>query len=229
MKYWFIFFILNSIIGNFILTLIILFVAYLILDRMFFNIISGSIFGPIKRKRRIKSLLFELRLNPSNANNALELGTLYFESKKYTNAIEMLDRAYERIDNSPRLHAFKGMSLMELSRTEAGKEELLKALKLDNSVIFGLPYIYLIRYELGSENPDMDKVVELEKAVAKFANTENFYRMGKVYRKSGNNKKAVEMFDMAIREYSYVQKKFRRIHRKWVWLSRINKLTIKKK
>jgi tetratricopeptide (TPR) repeat protein len=172
-------------------------------------------------------LLFELKLNSSNANNALELGTLYFESKKHANAIEMLDKAYERIDNSPRLHAYKGMSLMELGQNEEGKVELLKALYLDNSVIFGLPYIYLIRYELTSQNPDMGRAAELEKSIGRFANTENFYRMGKVYKKSGNNKKAIEMFDMAIKEYSYVQKKLRRIHRKWAWLSRINKLVTK--
>ncbi|MDP4181208.1 MAG: tetratricopeptide repeat protein [Bacillota bacterium] len=225
MKFWILFYILNLLTGNFIVTIIILFVAYLIIDRMFFNFISGGILDPIKRRRRIKSLLFELRINPSNANSAMELGVLYFESKKYEKAIQQLDKAHERIDNSPRLHAYKGMSSMELGRDEEGKEELIRALEMDNSVIFGLPYIYLIRYELSSKKSDLETIDKLEKSLERFSNTENFYRLGKVYKKNGNKKKALEMFDLAIKDYSYVQKRLKRLHRKWAWLARINKLT----
>ncbi len=225
MKYWFIFFILNYITGNIFFTIIILVVAYIILDKMCLNILSSLIFDPIKRRRRIKTLIVELGLNPSNANSAMELGILYYESKKYVKAIEMLDKANERIDYSPRLHAYKGMACIERGDLQIGKDELLKALDMDISVIYGLPYIYLIRCELDSGKCNTDNLAQLEKSISKYATPENFYRLGKLYKNNKNSSKAIEMFSLSIKEYSYVQKKFRRIHRKWVWLSRLNKLT----
>jgi tetratricopeptide (TPR) repeat protein len=190
---------------------------------MYFGLFSEYIINPIKRRKRIKVLLTELHLNKTNANNALELGRLYFEGKKYKESIEYLNRAQERIDNSARLHTYKGMSYMEIGECEKGREELLKALELDNSVIYGLPYIYLLRNEMSKEHVNREEVEKLEKSLDRYANTENFYRMGRIYKKFGDKQKALEMFKLSLRDYSYVQKKFRRPHRKWAFLSRFHR------
>lgn len=223
MKSFYLYFLLYFLTGNFIFPLIILFIAYLILDRIYFGLFSEYIIEPIKRRKRIRVLLTELQLNKSNANSALELGRLYFEGKKYRKSIDYLNRAKERIDNSARLHAYMGMAYMELKQYESGREELLKALELDNSVIYGLPYIYLIKFEMGKEQIDKEEVSRLEKGLDKFKNTENFYRLGMIYKKSGEKQKAGEMFSLSLRDYSYVQKKFRRPHRKWALLSRFHR------
>ncbi len=223
MKNFYLYFVLYFLTGSFIFPLIILFIVYLILDRIYFGLFSEYIIEPVKRRKRIKALLRELQLNKSNANSALELGRLYFESKKYKKSIDYLNRAKERIDNSARLHAYMGMSYMELKQYENGREELLKALELDKSVIYGLPYIYLIKYEMGKEQVDTEEVSELEKGLEKFKNTENYYRLGMIFKKSGDKQKAREMFNLSLRDYSYVQKKFRRPHRRWALLSRFHK------
>ncbi len=223
MKTFYLYFLFYFLTGSYITPIIILLIAYLILDRMYFGFMSEYIIEPVRRRKRIKALLKELELNRSNANSALELGMLYFEGKKYGKSVEYLNRAKERIDNSARLRAYMGMSYMEQRRYEEGREELLKALEIDNSVIYGLPYIYLIQYEMGKGQVDTGEVSRLEKSLDRFSNTENFYRRGRIYNKSGYKEKAREMFNLALIEYSYVQKKFRRPHRKWAFLSRFHK------
>lgn len=223
MRNFYLYFLLYFLTGSFITPIIILFVIYLILDRMYFGLLSTYIIQPIKRRKRIKILLNELQINKTNASNALELGTLYFEARKYKKSIEYLNRAEERIDNSARLHTYKGMSLMEIKEYEKGREELQKALEKDSSVIYGLPYIYLLQYEMSKEPRNVAEIEKLEKSLDRYANTENFYRMGRIYRKFGDKQKALEMFKLSLRDYSYVQKKFRRPHRKWAFLSRFHK------
>lgn len=222
-SFYLLYFLFYFLTGNFITPLIFIFIIYIIIDKMYFGLLSDLIFGPLKRKKRIKTLLTELELNKTNANSALEAGILYFESKKYKNAIEYLQKAKERIDDSARLFVYSGMAHMELKEYEKGREEIHKALEIDSSVIFGLPYIYLIRYELSKQSVNTEEVVKLEESLDRFANTENFYRMGRVYQKSRNQEKAVEMFTFALKDYSYIQKKFRRIHRKWALLARFHK------
>ena len=223
MRNFYLYFLLYYLTGSFITPIIILLVIYLILDKMYFGLLSTYIIEPVKRRKRIKVLLTELQLNKTNASSALELGMLYFEAKKYFKSIEWLEKAEERIDNSARLNTYKGMSLMEIKEYEKGREELLKALEKDSSVIYGLPYIYLLRYEMSKEPKNRAEIDKLAKSVDKYANTENLYRMGRIYKKFGDKQKALEMFNQSLREYSYVQKKFRKPHRKWAFLSRFHK------
>lgn len=219
MKTLSLYFLLSMLTHSFYMPIIILFVGYLIFDRFYFGLLSG-ITAPIKRKKRIRALSDELLINHSNANSALELGTLYFESKRFNLAIELLQKAGQRIDDSARLHCYMGMAFAELGKFEESREELLKAVELNKGVCYGLPYIYLLEYELRQADVDSARVSELEASIDNYANTENFYRMGKLYRKLGFKGKAAEMFEHALKNYSYTQRSIRRLHRKWAFLSR---------
>ena len=216
------YYILSMLTRNPILALILLVAIYAVADRAYFGFLP-DFFGPLKRNARIKNLRSVLELNPANADAAQELGTLYFEKGKYGQALKYLLMANIKVDNSARLYLYLGMSYMELEDAENGKRALDKAVQLDGKVGHGLPCIYLLQYELIYHvTPEVKE--ELEKGLANFANTENFYRMGMVFKNQGYRGKAKDMFSRAIEEYIYVPKRMRRIHRKWAILSRVQRM-----
>jgi len=217
------YFILSMLTRNPFLALILLFVIYAVADKAYFGFLPDFI-APFKRNNRIKTLLAELELNPANADSAQELGVLYFEKRNYNRALQFLKKANEKVFNSPRLYLYMGMAYMELNRSTEGKQALDQAVGLDRKVGHGLPYIYLLQYELKRSNHFFDEIKVLEEGLSSFASTENFYRMGVVYKKQGDRQKARHMFECAIQEYSYVPKRLRRIHRKWAVFSWINRL-----
>lgn len=218
------FYILSMIFHNPILALVLIFLFYAAADRAFLGFLP-DISVLFRRNSRIKSLLAELRLNPANASGAQELGILYYEKKNYHKALKYLTQAHERIKDSARLYLYLGMTYMELKQSDAAKEALDLAVEMESKVGHGLPYIYLLQYELDRQNPDSSAVKELEEGLHSFASTENFFRMGKVYKKGGNRAKAREMFNQAIEEYQAVPKRLRRIHRKWAILARLHLYT----
>ncbi|MCL4439197.1 MAG: tetratricopeptide repeat protein [Firmicutes bacterium] len=224
LKGFVLYYILSMLTHNPFLALIMLLVIYGVADRTYFGFLP-DFSAPFKRRNRIKRLLAELAVNPANADNAQELGILYFDKKNYSLALKYLQKANEKVNNSARLYLYLGMTYMELNEPDKGKESLDKAVELDRKVGHGLPYIYLLRYELNQHGAASEKTTELEQGLSNFASTENFYRMGRAYKDQGNKQKAKEMFAHALEEYAYVPNRVRRIHRKWAILSRIGIMT----
>ena len=68
------------------------------------------------RNRQINSSLRELQYNPQNANAAFALGTLYFEKKKYKEALKYLEHPRLKDDSSPKFYNYMGMTLIELQK-----------------------------------------------------------------------------------------------------------------
>ncbi len=217
LKGFFLYYLLSLLTGNPIFGLVLLIFIYILLDKTYLGFLP-DFSRTFRRNTRINALLSELQVNPANANAAQELGILYFEKKKYREALAFLQKAHEKVKNSARLYLYMGMAYMELGERESGRTALVKAVELDRKAGHGLPYIYLLRYEMEGNN---QPVTNMEDHFSDFANTENFYRMGMVYKKAGRVREAEEMFRCALEEYAYVPKPLRRLHRKWAILSRL--------
>lgn len=215
------YYILSMITHNPILALILVIVIYAIADRAYFGFLPDFV-APFRRNSRIKGLLVELAVNPANASGAQEVGILYFERKQYNKALKYLTKAHERITDSARLYMYLGMTCMELKQFDKGKEALDKAVVMEKKVGYGLPYIYLLQYELGRQVLVSSEINQLEEGLTNFASTENFYRAGMVYKRQGNRQKAREMFDLAVEEYKGIPKRMRRVHRKWAILAKLH-------
>lgn len=200
------------------MALLIIIIGYILLDKTYLGFLP-DFSAPFKRNARIRSLMSEFAVNPANASAAQELGILYFEKKNYRKALEYLEKANEKVKNSAELYLFAGMAYTELGQPEKGKESIEKALELDRKIGRGLPYVYLRRLELN--HPGGPENLRIDEEFKNFANAENFYRMGVVYKKAGLGREAAEMFRHALEEYKYVPKTLRRIHRKWALLSRL--------
>ncbi len=223
LKGFLLYYILSMLTGNPLLALAILVVLYIIMDKAYLGFLP-DFSAPFRRNSRIRSLKAELEVNPANAGSAQELGIIFFEKKDYRKALTYLERANEKVHNSARLYMYKGMALVELNRPDEGKADLERSLELDPRVGHGLPYIYLLRYQL-KRGEDPASTAVLEEGLENFASTENFFRMGVVYKKQGKKQRARQMFENALDEYSYVPKRLRRLHRRWALLSRFNLLT----
>ncbi|WP_207727025.1 tetratricopeptide repeat protein [Anaerosolibacter carboniphilus] len=208
--------------GNPLIALVLVFFAYGLMDKLYFGFLPDFTKG-IRANQQIKSNLKELTLNPQNAHAALTLGMLYFEKKKYREALNYFQHPKLEKDASASYHYYLGMTMMELKEIGLGKVSIEKALEMDPRVGYGLPYIYLLKNEMNQSIPDMNKIEDLEEKIERFGNTENLYRMGRAYRSLDNKEKAKEFFTKAIETYSYCPRGLKRLHRKWAILSRIYK------
>jgi tetratricopeptide (TPR) repeat protein len=218
------YFIFSMLTGNPILAIILVFVFYAFVDKMYFRLLPDFL-APFKRSRLAGRLLTEIRVNPANAKAALDLGVVYFEKKKYEKALYYLKKANERTDDSARLYLYMGMTLYEMGQTSEGANSITRALEIDKGVNYGLPYVYLMGYELASGD-NREKLKVLEECFDRYGNTENFNHMGKIYKKKGNREKAKEMFEHSLNNYSYCPRSLRKMHRKWAFSSWVNKLTL---
>lgn len=225
LKGFFLYYLLSILTGNPLLALILIIAVYILLDKAYLGFLP-DFSAPFRRNSRIKNLLSLIKVNPANADAAQELGILYFEKKNYDRSLEYLTMAHEKVKTSARLYLYIGMALMEHGLPGPGKLALDKAVELDRKTGHGLPYIYLLRYELNRPEINQETVSSLESEFESFANTENFFRMGRVYKHAGRTRQAAEMFTKALEDYAYVPKTLRRIHRKWAILSRLNKAVL---
>jgi tetratricopeptide (TPR) repeat protein len=223
MKGFYLYFLLSMLTGNPILAIVLVLIIYFFIDRYYLRFLP-DFSRMFRANREIRSNLRDIQINPQNARAAYALGVLYFERKKYKEAIKYLEHPRLKNDNTPGYLSYLGMTEMELGRNEEGKSNIQKALETDPRAGYGLPYIYLIKNAMNEKSPDRNTINTLEQKVGRFANTENLYRLGMMYKKSGDRGKANEFFSKALTEYSYCPRGISRLHRKWAILSRINKI-----
>lgn len=223
MKSFYLYILLSMLTGNPLMAIILVFVIYALVDRYYFGFLPDFT-RLFRRNIQIKNHLRELHVNPQNAHAAFSLGVLYFEKKKYGEALKYLEHPRLKNEDSASYFNYLGMTLMELDRVDEGKEYIVKALELEPRAGYGLPYVYLINNEMSQTVPDRNKINELEQKVERFANTEILYKLGMAYRKFGDREKARELFSKAITEYSYCPRGIRRLHRKWALLSRFRRV-----
>lgn len=219
----FLIYLILRLLGTPFFTIIIILVVIYLFDRFFLGVLP-NIFAPIKRRSTSKRLESELRINPANASNAMELGILYFDRKRYSKALEYLNKAYERIKDSDRLFLYRGMALIETGSRQEGMDNLRRAVAINEGTGYGLPYVYLLSNAMNDSGISQEERKTLQDKFWRYANAENLYRMGMMYKRHGDRGKAKEMFDNAIKEYSYCPRNLKKLHRRWALLSILNRV-----
>lgn len=223
MDNFFLFILLSNIIGNPLIAILLILILSGSIDKLYFGFLP-DVTKIFRTNHQIKENQRILDLNPENADVAFRLGVLYFQKKKYQQALKYFENPKLQNNKNAECYYYLGMTLIHLDREAEGKEYLNEGLKLYPSVGYGIPYIYLIEQELKQPNPNQEKIEELEGRMDRFINAENLYKLGKLHLKYGSKEKATELFNKAIAEYAYCPRGLRRLHRKWVILSRIQKL-----
>lgn len=206
--------------GNPLLALFILFIIYAIVDRKFIGLMP-DFFKPLKRKKRIKDLEENIKLNPSNTESYRELGYLYLEDKKYQKAINNFRKALDKMSQYAEIHLHLGKANYLLGNKDEGIEELLKALEISPKAGYGEPYIYLLDYEINKKKPSREIINQFIKNLHTYGTVENLYKGGRVL-KSYDNVQANELLLDALETYKVSPKYLKKSNRRWAFLAKIN-------
>ncbi|NLW25003.1 MAG: tetratricopeptide repeat protein [Clostridia bacterium] len=219
MRFFFYYFLFRILLGNPILALIIIVFLYLLVDRQFIGLFP-DIFKPFRRKARINKLKQEVSINPANVNAYKELGELYLEAKKYKDSVNYLEKTLGKMGEYADIHFYLGKAYYLLGEKEKGAEELKTAIEINTKVGYGEPYIYLLDREINTSR-DPEVIKELLFSIERFGTPEILYKAGKVLL-NHDRPRAREMFREAIDDYKKGPKHYRKTHRRWAFLARLN-------
>lgn len=221
MRFFFYYLVFRVFLHNPLLTLIILGVIYLLVDRRFIGLFPDFL-RPFKRKQRIRELEEQVKINPANVNAYRELGQLYMEGKNYLSAVNSFEKCLDKMNEYADIHFGLGKGLYLLGRNEEGTEEMQKALNINPKIGYGEPYIYLLENQLANEN-NGEKINNYIQKIRQFGTPEILYKGGiKLYKY--DQIKAKELLQEGLNTYQVIPRNFRKVHRRWAFLTRLKLL-----
>lgn len=205
------FFLLQRLLGNPLIALLVLFVLYSLIDMRFVGLLP-DVFKPLRQAGAIRRLRQSLELNPYDANAHLELGTILSEKRRWAQAVEHLETAAARLDNSQSYFRL-GAAYFHVGRLDEGKEALEKALQMNPKVGYGEPFVYLAEYQL-KKGGRIEDVEGLDEALVQYGSVDVLYRIGQLYEEAGDREKARSLYREALETHRgnppFLRKKQRR-------------------
>lgn len=201
--------------------IIIIVILFLLAERRFAGLMPKGL-GWVRRRKRINQLRKEIVINPANADSHLELGIIFLEIGDPRCALPMLEKARERMMDSPRVMALLGKCLFLLERDEEAEALLEQAVQLNSKINYGEPFYYLLRIAVKKKNPNLSALDELETKIRTLGSPEIFYRSGRALLKAKEPERAERMFQESIDNYRVCPKGLQRLHRRWAALSALN-------
>lgn len=206
------------VLGNPILVLVGLAVAYLLIDRRYIGLLPDFT-KPFRRRRRMARLSETIRLNPADANSQLELGALYLERGQAAQALPLLEKARERNNDSARVLWLLGVCYRSQGRTVEAAQALAQAVAINPKAGYGEPFYHLLAISLRVKPRDEAVLEEYRERILAYGSPEIFYRAGRALLAGGDRSAARTMFHEAIENYQASPKGFRRVHRRWAAMS----------
>ncbi len=196
MKTFGLFLIISMLTHNPLLALLIIIIIYMFIDHSFIGILPDFT-APLRRKKRMDELQREVKVNPHNANARMELGELYFDRGDYKQAVEQLQRALLKMENSALAHFYMGASLLRLGRSE-GLDEIARAIEINPKAAQGYPYLYLLKH--GSKDYST-QAGELQENLLRHGSVRTFYEAGKYLKNAGQSEAAGKFFQEVLDIY----------------------------
>jgi tetratricopeptide (TPR) repeat protein len=210
------------ILGNPLAAIIVLLIILYLIDRKFVGLFP-SLTRPFAVRRRISRLRQELGLNPHNASAKLDLARSLMETKKYREALPLLEETLKVMDGSSEVMAETGLCLLKTGQLKEGEERMRKAFEQSPQVKYGEPYL-----QLGEAfaSTDPDKAVKyLEKfKETHYSSCKAYYHLGSLYAKLGRKDEARQAFREAAEIYRTLPKYKRKTERRWALLSALKKI-----
>lgn len=202
--------IISMLTRNPLLALLIIILIYVFIDRSFIGILPDFA-APLRRKKRQGELRREVEVNPHNANARMELGELYFNRGDHNRAVEQLQMALVKMEDSALAHFYLGASLLRLGRAE-GLKEIAKTIQINPKAVQGYPYLYLIKYGSKENNA---QTAELQENLLRYGSVRTFYEAGKYFKSAGQPDTAGRFFKEVLDIYRIssptMRRKFRRM------------------
>jgi tetratricopeptide (TPR) repeat protein len=197
---FFLFYLLTYLFGSPILALLILLALYLAADIRYLGW-TRRFMNTIGTESEIRELSRQVALNPHNASALNDLGRLLCLRGRFRKALPFLERALERMADSPETHYYFGLASLHSGREAEGEREIARALEINPRFRYGEPYIRLGEYLLRTGRTDEAKKA-LEKGVEiHSSNTEGWYLLGMAHEKKGEKEEAKAGYRKAIESY----------------------------
>ncbi|QJD84381.1 tetratricopeptide repeat protein [Cohnella herbarum] len=199
--------------GSPFVAILVLLVIIYVLERRFIGL-SPSLVRPFRRRNAIAKWKRLLHLSPHDVSAKSELARLLIESKKYTQASEILQGIENQMDHSAEYWSDKGTCSLALGRLEEGEREMKRALAISARVKYGQPYLRLAESFAKSDPAKAIAYLQEFKEVNS-SSCEAYYRLGIVYASLGNPGEAANAFRECRLLYRSLPKYMRRHERKW--------------
>ena len=202
-------FMIISLLTNPFVAVLVLILMYLFIDRSFIGILPDFTVA-LRRKQRLRRLRQETDVNQYNANAQMELGELYIEQGDYPKAIEQLEKALVKMEDSPLVHFYLGAAKLRLGNQD-GLAEVAKAIQINPKTAQGRPYLYLLQYGNSGQGQTEE---ELQEHILHYGSVDTFFEAGKYYKQQGNKDAASKFFQEVLDIYrisaSGMKRKLRR-------------------
>lgn len=211
MKFFGLFLIISMLTRNPLLALLILIIIFVFVDRSFIGILPDFL-APLRRSRRRSELQREVEVNPHDANAQLELGEMYFKQGKYDRAVERLQNALVKMDDSALGRFYLGASLYYLGQKEQSLKELEQAIQINPKVAHGLPYLYLLKHSY-SEG--------LAESLMRYGSVQALFETGKYLKQAGKKQEATRFFKEVRDIYRLSSPTLRRNYRRMAVYARL--------
>lgn len=214
------FILLTWLIGNPWIAIIILLAVLYFIDRRFIGVFP-SISRPFKRYRNISKLRQRLSLSPFDVSAKRELAGLLLERKKYKEALALLEEARDYSEISAEFWDDLGTATIGLGRLDEGEAMKLQAVRLNERVRYGQPYLTLA-LAFKEANPEKALSYVGKYGEIQSSSSEACYLLGSLYRSLGRKEEANQAFRESIAVYRSLPKFKKRHERKWAvrsWFS----------
>ncbi|GIO83902.1 hypothetical protein J25TS5_08340 [Paenibacillus faecis] len=218
------FILLTWLIGNPWIAVIILLAVLYFIDRRFIGVFP-SISRPFKRYRNISKLRQQLSLSPFDVSAKRELAGLLLERKKYKEALALLEEVRDYSESSAEYWDDLGTATIGLGRLDEGEAMKLQAIRLNERVRYGQPYLTLA-LAFKETNPEKALAYVGKYGEIQSSSSEACYLLGSLYRSLGRKEEANQAFRESIAVYRSLPKFKKRHERKWAVRSYFSSLFV---
>lgn len=218
MKTVWIFVLLSMLTRNPLVALLVIALLYVFIDRRFIGILPDFL-APLRRKKRVAELLREVQVNPQNANAQLELGESFFLRGQYRRAVNHLQNALVKMEDSALARFYLGAAYFHLEQLDQSRRELEESVRLNPKIAHGYPYLYLIKH--GHRVGDDSRGEKLVDALLRYGSVKSFFDTGKYFKSIGRRREAARFFDEVLDIYRLSSPTMRRNFRKMAIYARL--------
>ncbi|MCI3923915.1 tetratricopeptide repeat protein [Paenibacillus sp. TRM 82003] len=213
MKLGILFGLLWLLLGNpFVAILVLLLVLYFV-DRQFIGLFP-SVTRPLKRNRRLKAALQDIRERPFDLSAKQEAARLYMEKRRWSEARRLLEDLMPAMPQSAEARCELGICRVKTGELELGEQDIREALEMNPRVRYGEPYLRLAE---ALAPVDSERAIEVLKQFgdANSSSCELYYRLGRLYETLGRKEQAKEAYREARDVYRALPKYKRKTERRW--------------
>ncbi|GKU80143.1 lipopolysaccharide assembly protein LapB [Paenibacillus sp. L3-i20] len=212
-KFTFLFLWLSWLLGNPFVAIIVLLIILYIIDRRFLGL-TPSIFKPIKRRSNIRKLKQHIVMSPNDVSAKHDLARLLIVGKKYKEALQTLEPLKRVLVESAEYWDDLGTCYLQTDRLDEGEASILQALKINERVKFGAPYLRLATIHM------KDNTVKALQYLNDFqeihsSSCEGYDRLASIYKGLGQDEEAKLAAKEGLRVYRSLPKYRKRLERKW--------------